>query len=253
MYNRTAGGFISAKMLDSLKTAVSALLFPVQCRVCGHLAENPSDGAVCGECWAKARIFNDTQTLCAKCGAYLRDSPTAGETFCRKCDSLHFDLARAVGPYEGAIAATILKLKRTPHLSETAGQHLINAVNLWGMGEATVLIPVPLSKQRQKERGYNQAAVICRYLAAGTGLKLDERSLVRKIHTPIHRAGMDRKARELSVMNSFEVARPRLIAGESVLLIDDIFTTGATASNCARILKKHGARAVRVVTLGRAI
>ncbi len=69
---------------------------------------------------------------------------------------------------------------------------------------------------------------------------LDEQSLVRKIHTPMHRAAMDSKAREMSVKNVFDVKRPKLIAGETILLIDDVYTSGATVSNCANIELSKG-------------
>jgi ComF family protein len=114
-------------------------------------------------------------------------------------------------------------------------------------------MPVPLSPKRKGERGFNQAEVIGRFLSGKIGIRLDTFSLVRSKHTPMHRAGMDRKARDLTVKNAFEVFRPNLVKGQSVVLVDDIFTTGATASYCAKELKKKGAVSVRVVTLARAV
>ncbi len=69
----------------------------------------------------------------------------------------------------------------------------------------------------------------------------------------MHRTGMDRKARDLSVKNAFEVARPNLISGHTILLVDDVYTTGATLSYCAKALKKHGAVEVNALTIARAI
>ena len=115
------------------------------------------------------------------------------------------------------------------------------------------MMPVPLSPKRKGERGFNQAEVIGRFLSGKIGIPLDTFSLVRSKHTPMHRAGMDRKARDLTVKNAFEVFRPNLVKGRSVVLVDDIFTTGATASYCAKELKKKGAVSVRVVTLARAV
>jgi len=110
---------------------------------------------------------------------------------------------------------------------------------------------VPLSKKRRLERGFNQAEVLAKILAKQTCIKLDEKSLVRKIHTPMHRAAMDNKAREMSVKNAFEVKRPKFIEGERILLIDDVFTSGATASNCAKTLKDKSAKSVNVLTIAR--
>jgi ComF family protein len=111
---------------------------------------------------------------------------------------------------------------------------------------------VPLHPERQRERGFNQAVVLAHALAQRSGLPLDERSLVRTIHTAQHRAGMDARARRETVATAFKVVRPRLFAGEHVLLVDDVFTTGATVSACAHMIKDAGAQTVYVLTVARA-
>jgi ComF family protein len=116
-----------------------------------------------------------------------------------------------------------------------------------------IIIPVPLSKKRLFERGFNQAETIATRVSRVVQIPVDSASLIRKKHTPMHRAAMDKKAREMTVTNAFEVVRPRLIDGRSILLVDDIFTSGATASHCAKALKKKGAANVKVFTLARAI
>ena len=87
-------------------------------------------------------------------------------------------------------------------------------------------------------------------------LERDERVLaeaIRRMRPPMHRVAMDKKAREMTVTNAFEVVRPKLIEGRSILLVDDIFTSGATVSYCAKALKKKGAAIVKVFTLARAL
>jgi ComF family protein len=111
---------------------------------------------------------------------------------------------------------------------------------------------VPLHPSRERERGFNQAALLARTLAKATRLRLDEWSLARVGHGGRHRAGMDARARRESVEGCFAVARPRLVRGERVLLVDDVYTTGATASACARVLLEAGAREVFVLTAARA-
>ena len=112
-------------------------------------------------------------------------------------------------------------------------------------------MPVPLHPERERERGFNQAAVLARALAQSTQLRCDEWSLARAVHTYRHRTGMDARSRRESVTGAFEVRRPRLIENESVLLVDDVFTTGATASACAEALKNAGAKEVFVLTVAR--
>jgi ComF family protein len=111
---------------------------------------------------------------------------------------------------------------------------------------------VPLHAKRERERGHNQAAVLARELARATDLELDEYVLARRVHTERHRAGMDARARRESVTGAFEVRAPKQISGRRVLLIDDVFTTGATVSACAAVLKSAGAADVFVLTIARA-
>jgi ComF family protein len=120
------------------------------------------------------------------------------------------------------------------------------------LSSATLAVPVPLHAERERERGFNQAALLARAVAKHTGLRLDEWSLARVAHSARHRAGMDALARRETVENAFAVTRPRLFEGERVLLVDDVFTTGATASACAAALLSSGASEVFVLTAARA-
>ena len=117
---------------------------------------------------------------------------------------------------------------------------------------ADLIVPVPLHADRERERRFNQAVVIARELARLSCLPLDEHSVVRRLHTERHRAGMDAKARRQSVADAFTVRHRDLIVGKRVLLVDDVFTTGATASACAKALIEIGAGAVFVLTIARA-
>ncbi|HVG28613.1 MAG TPA: phosphoribosyltransferase family protein, partial [Pyrinomonadaceae bacterium] len=114
------------------------------------------------------------------------------------------------------------------------------------------VVPVPRPPARERERGFNQAARLARAVAARARLPLDEWSVRRTRHAERHRAGMDARARRETVADAFEVVRPRLVGGESVLLVDDVFTTGATVSACAHALMAAGAREVFVLTVARA-
>jgi ComF family protein len=117
---------------------------------------------------------------------------------------------------------------------------------------ANLIIPVPLHPERERERGFNQAVLLARELSRLSGLSLDEYSVVRRVHTERHRAGMDAKARRQSVAEAFAVRHPESVAGQLVLLVDDVFTTGATVSACASALKEAGAAEVFVLTIARA-
>ena len=196
--------------------------------------------------------FTGRETVCYKCHKFQSEKESNFQTFCHNATRIFTNSARAAGLYENALQVSVLNLKREPFVSKNLQKIFIAAFEISEFQDAGLIIPIPLSKKRLLERGFNQAAVLAKILSLETKIKLDEQSLARKIHTPMHRAGMDTKARELTVKNAFEVKRPNLIKGEKILLVDDVFTSGATASACAKVLKKAGAEKVYVLTLARA-
>ena len=240
-------------MFDKICDSLLTLAYPQACQVCGNSVENLADGVACRSCWEKTLIFSGAETLCGKCGRFLHSNPTNLPTFCHLCDHHFYDSAFAVGIYEHALSVSVLNLKREPFIAKNLQNLLLSRFQNSDCQDVSLIIPVPLSKRRFFERGFNQAAIPAEILAKAAGIKLDKQSLVRKIHTPMHRAAMDNKARELSVKNAFEVKRPNFIKGEKILLIDDVFTSGATVSGCAKILKKFGAVKVSVFTLSKTL
>lgn len=239
-------------MLRSLSDPILSIIYPRECRVCGGEVDASEDGIACRGCWEETKLFSDNETLCYKCGAFLFEGPRTDRAFCRKCDEQHYDRAFSLGHYEKALSATVLHLKRVPVVSSRLKRLFADLLRRSSIPEHAIVIPVPLSARRLRERGFNQASVIANTISKHLGSALDETSLHRKIHTPMHRAGMDRKARASTVKNAFDVARPKLIENKDVLLVDDIFTSGATASSCADVLKQNGASSVSVMTIARA-
>jgi len=235
--------------------AALALVYPQPCAVCGLSVESRHDGVACARCWDDAPFFRGDETVCWKCGA--PSSATVGEDKretirCGRCDDEPITNARACGLYEGALRASILELKRRPHVTQRLTQQMLETQQCAPLLDADVIIPVPLHSSRERERGFNQAFVLAQALARLSHLPLDEHSLARRSQTKMHRAGMDAKARRHSLTDAFTVRHPKLISGKRVLLIDDVFTTGATASACAAELKTAGADKVLVMTLARA-
>ena len=240
-------------MLTVLRDSILSLVYPQECRVCSCIIESANDGSACSKCWAATRIFDGTQMLCEKCGAFFGDKKASVAVRCHKCDDHDYDQAVAAAIYEKAISASVISLKSSPVIGRRLNNILLAAFERSGLSNTDLIIPVPLSRQRAIERGFNQAEVIGRVIASATGSKLDAHSLIRTGHSPIHRVAMDAKARELTVRNTFEVRRPKLVAGRRIVLVDDVFTSGATTSHCAKALKKSGAAEVNVFTLARAV
>jgi ComF family protein len=248
-----------AAKLNTLYDAALALVYPQACAACGRAGvEARADAPACAECWRATRVFTGAEVLCWKCGAPAaegaRGAGAAGPEAvrCRRCEAEEFTAARACGLYEGALRAAVLSLKREPHVGARVLRLLRETRARAPLDAADVIMPAPLHPERERERRFNQAAVLARALGKGSRLPLDEQSLVRVTHTARHRAGMDRRARRETVEDAFRVTRPRLVEGRSILLVDDVFTTGATASACARALKEAGASEVFVLTVARA-
>jgi ComF family protein len=244
------------RAINVLCDAALSLVYPQACAACGvGSVEARADAPACAACWRATRVFTGEETLCWKCGALapgVVQEEKRSEVRCRRCEAESFTAARAGGLYEGALRAAVLGLKREPFVSARLARLLAEAQRRAPLDAATLIVPVPLHAERERERGFNQAAVLGRTLSRRTGLRLDEWSLVRVEHSERHRAGMDARGRRETVEGAFEVARPRLVRGERVLLVDDVFTTGATVSACASALRAAGAREVYVLTVARA-
>jgi ComF family protein len=244
------------RQLDALYDATLALVYPLKCASCGAASvEARRDAPACAACWQATTLFTGAETCCWKCGAEARGEVPPEkriEVRCRRCDELAFTAARSLGKYEGALRAVVLTLKHEPHVSARVAQLLFAAQRRPPLDAATRIVPVPLHAEREGERGFNQATLLARALASRANLPLDEWSVERTGHTARHRAGMDRRARRETVEGAFQVRRPRLIAGERILLVDDVFTTGATVSACAQALKEAGALEVFVLTVAQA-
>lgn len=236
---------------DSLLTVV----YPRACAVCGGSVESRALGTACANCWQQTRIFS-TETLCWKCG-----QPSTGSVAeekreavrCHQCDHASYTAARACGVYEGALRASVLLLKREPNVCQKLREELLMKLRRAPLNRATQIVPVPLHVEREKDRGFNQALLIGRELSRATSLPLNAVSLVRLKNIKRHRAGMDAKGRKDTVADAFRVIHPALLTSERVLLVDDVFTTGATVSSCAGTLLEAGAAEVLVLTIARPV
>ena len=241
--------------LSSLYDAALALVYPQACAVCGASVESRHDGVACASCWNATHVFKEDDTLCWKCGAFTEAAihkDKRRRVRCGKCDEDAFTGARSCGLYEGALRASILQLKREPHVATRLARLMFTAQQREPLNSANLIVPVPLHPERERERGFNQALLLARELSRLSNLPLDEHSVARRVHTERHRAGMDAKARRQSVSEAFAVRHPKLVTGQRVLLVDDVFTTGATVSACAAALKEAGAEEVFVLTVARA-
>lgn len=228
------------------------LLFPPVCAGCRRHVQQP--GGLCGECWPKLRFIE--RPWCAVMGTPFNHD--MGEGFLSAeaiADPPPFERARAAVVYAGVAREMVQGLKyhdRTDLAPWMAGWMRRAGAEL--IADAEVIVPVPLHWRRFFRRQFNQSAELARALARQTGLPF-EPSVLRRVKPTRQQVGLERREREENVRAAFRVPPEAeiQIAGRSVLVVDDVFTTGATLRSAARALKKGGAGAVDVLTFARVL
>jgi ComF family protein len=234
------------------------VVLPRHCASCTRLIKSEEAGSFCAACWRQIRLI--TPPYCPCCGQPFR-SPVAltfsPEHRCGTC-RVHpppFDHARALGRYEGPLRQAI-------HLFKYRGKVVLQRPLLrlalahfyqhYPTPHYDMILPVPLHHSRLRQREFNQAAVVAKGLAQHLGVPLVERVLVRARPTrpQVELSGNERRR---NVKEAFTVTDTACIAGQVVLLVDDVLTTGATVGEAAKALKAAAARQVDVYALARVV
>ena len=217
-------------------------------------------GPICEPCIQL--IERVPEPMCQVCGVPLQTADHARSDWCRACAESppHFGRARAVARYrpgmdeDGQVVSSIIrrhKYGRDQSLSHALAQCLGESLPL-NSDDYDLVLPVPLHRRRLRWRGFNQAAMLGFVVARKINCALDVVTLARIRDTP-PQTSQDSARRRQNVRGAFAVTRPHQIANRSLLLVDDVMTTGATLDECARILLAAGARKVDVFTLARAV
>jgi ComF family protein len=240
------------------KTALDGLasvLFAAPCRICDRVLTNASRIPICEACLAGFERIVDPMCLC--CGRPFVSAAAAEERqpLCRLCrvNFYAFDRARSFAIYDDGLseAIVLLKYEEVTRLGSWFADRLAEIVfHASAEWRADVIVPVPLHRERQHERGYNQAELIARPLAKRLNLKLEPRLLVRTKPRPAQLV-LSRTEHWKSVRGAYATHEGRQVDNLRVLLVDDVLTTGATLDACARALKKAGASVILGLTVGR--
>lgn len=218
-------------------------VYPPVCAGCGEPGYR-----LCSKCREKLKIFEGD--LCQKCGCPI-NKPGG---ICRACvkSSPPYHALRSLAEYEGVMRACIhsLKYDHNQSLGEYFSRDLLKCIERedWPLD---LVIPVPLSPFRIKERGYNQSALLARPLAMALSLRYQPYGL-KRIRNTQSQVELTAAERRINVAGAFR-ALPELVQGKVVLLVDDVTTTGSTLIECTRALKSGGAHAVFCLTLARPI
>jgi len=240
-----------ARLLRACWSAGIDFALPPRCPGCGLIVDG--DHRFCVACWQALDFLGPP--ACAVCALPLPHDNGEG-AICGAChaDPPAFDRMQAAVAY-GDVARTValrLKYGRRPGVARTMAGHMARLVR--DAPPDMLVAAVPLHRWRLWSRGYNQALLIAKGVAERIGRQSVPDLLVRTKSTPVLR-GLGRKARARAVAGAFAVpaAHRALIRHRSILLIDDVFTSGATAQACARALKRAGAAEVRLLCWARVL
>jgi ComF family protein len=262
---------LPASWLRGIAESLFATIFPSECRLCDSFLTNISRLPVCDECISAMRPMQGS--FCVMCGERLshRQSMPLSDLsieqsvdgVCGTCraESPPYAAASAYGSYDTRLREMIhlLKYDKVRPAVGVLGAMLAEAINKMqpSFAAGTVLVtPVPLHSSKQRERGFNQAESIARTAmknsAFGQRLELSAHLLKRRRVTE-SQIGLTQHQRRENLRGAFTVTKPGEVTGREVLLVDDVFTTGTTASECARVLRRAGAAKVWVATVARTL
>jgi ComF family protein len=230
---------------------LAQFLLPSQCSCCGQFLKEEQKG-ICPACLSGVRWI--TPPFCSICGTPFLSSDAPNHP-CGAClkKNRNFTEARALGYYEGTLQEAIhrWKYEGKVHLSDLLGRWMAEGLErYWASSRFDLLAGVPLHLLRLRERGFNQALLLAAEISRRTGIPYEKR-ILRKTRPGSPLVSLSGAEREKEVRGAFLIAETGKVKGKSVLLIDDVYTTGATANECAKVLLRAGAERVCVLTLAR--
>jgi ComF family protein len=243
-------------MMQSNNTAAAFLdlFFSSQCMVCGEKSKNGDTDGICNSCLSQ--IGSISTPLCNRCG--LPFIPEGGiNHFCQKClvSPPFFGIARAFSRYQGGLKEAIARFKYEEKiaLGEKLGKLMAQVTYPDLTLDAYHLVmPVPLHPKRLRERGFNQSAILAQQVNRRCRTPVDLFSLRRHRATG-SQVNLGLTERRRNVKGAFSLSNGKKVKNKSVLLVDDVYTSGATVNECAKVLLKAGAVRVDVLTLARAV
>lgn len=201
--------------------------YPPICGICGKINKN----------W-----------ICPKCNLILNKLVKANII---QYKNKYFDELIYLFDYNGIIREKILdyKFNDKAYIYKTLSRMIIKNKKMCGIiKKYDIIIPVPMYKNKMKKRGYNQVELIAKEIALNKNI--DTKTLIKKIDTK-SQSTLTKNQRMINVIGTYDVVNNKSILGKRVLLMDDVFTTGSTANECSRILKKNGANSVSVFTIAK--
>ena len=233
---------------EMFETAI-VFLYPAKCRVCETFLGVTSMPYICASCWQDVQFFEPpwcdicgTPDVNGRCDACATAPPRYGQL-------------RSIAFYQTTLQRAIHLFKFEK--KKVFAQHLVQLINTHIPADCSIaaydfMLPIPIHKKRLQERGFNQATLLANGIAKTEDVPVLTDTLVRKRHT-VAQSSLDREARQQNIVGAFEIRNPEVIRGKRLLVIDDVFTTGATIREAVNELWTVDPAEVDVLTLARAL
>jgi ComF family protein len=235
------------------RSTLFQFFLPPQCPCCEKFLEEGRQG-FCSDCLSEICWIDPP--FCSVCGIPFMSKEIESHP-CGACVTgrKYFTMARALGTFDGSLQGAIhhWKYEGKTHLTPFFAEWMAEGLNrYWEPDSLDLLIPVPLHPQRLRQRGFNQALLLVKELSRRTGLPY-QKTILQKKKSTIPQVNLSSVEREKGVRGTFHVIGREELLGKSVLLVDDVYTTGATVNECSKVLLRGGAERVDVLTLAHAI
>lgn len=208
------------------------IIFPPVCGVCGRIDQN---------------------SLCKKCELQLKSQAVFGIDNYKKDYSKYFDNHFYIFLYSGIIRSILLnyKFNDNAYLYKTFTNFLFkNQKFVENIKRYDIIVPVPLSKKREKTRGYNQSELIAKHISYITKIRMDKKCL-KKVKNIVAQSTLNKEERQNNIAGAYVINKSKNIQNKNILIVDDIYTTGSTANECSKTLKKAGAKNIGVLTIAK--
>ena len=231
----------------SLTEAFVNLFFPLFCIICGEPLEPGNKIFLCSACLGKVKRIREP--VCEKCGK------PGSRSLCEECRKTkqYYTIARAAGIYDGILRECIHKLKYGGELflAKTLANFMVDALKQFPeLAQCNLIVPVPLHRVRERERGCNQAYLLARGISNVFKVGISGGNL-RRVRRTSPQTDLPRSLRLSNVRGIFGVRDSSEFNGQELLLIDDVYTTGSTVNECSKTLIEAGAKSVCVLTAAR--
>lgn len=228
------------------------LILPERCRICEISLPRYSPKGICSGCLSRIEYMGSG--ICRRCGTLLVSNEAAG-SLCGGCirNPPYWDIARSVVRYGPEVRQLLFRLKyRTDTTVLPALSTIIQPVLATFDQQWEHILPVPLYRSRLQQRGMNQAMLLAVMLFPDDKKRIDPH-LLRRNRATASQTGLNGAERRRNLRGAFGLTDPGSIAGKRVVIVDDVFTTGSTVMECAKVVRKAGAAEIGVITFARVV